>query len=206
MKQLYFVRHGQTLWNAIHRMQGQLNSDLSKLGRSQANINGELLAKHGIEALISSPLGRTTQTAEIINKHLNLSIRFDERIKEWDCGDWSGHLFDEVRKKWPKEWQAFETDRFHYRGPNCENMPDMIARTQPFLSELTQHTATNIAIVSHGLIGKIMVSMLLKLDAQQTLEFGQSNDVILRVTIDNDQTTATHFINGKGPFDGHQSK
>lgn len=206
MKQLYFVRHGQTEWNAIHRMQGQLNSDLNKLGRSQANINGQLLAQHNIEALFSSPLDRTTQTSKIINKHLDLPITFDDRIKEWDCGDWSGYLYDEVRKKWPKEWQALQEDHFHYRGPNCENMPDMMARAQPFLAELSEHPATNIAIVSHGLIGKIMVSMLLKLDEQQTLEFGQSNDVIFKMTVDNDQATATHFINGKGPFDGHQSK
>ena len=97
MKELYFVRHGQTEWNAIRRMQGQMNSNLNDRGRAQADVNGQFLATRNIEALFASPLDRTRQTAEIVNQHLSLPIAFDERIMEWDCGDWSGHMYDEIR-------------------------------------------------------------------------------------------------------------
>ena len=61
MKTLYFVRHGQTEWNAIRRMQGQWNSDLSELGQAQADANGRLLRDLSTQYMVASPLDRTRQ-------------------------------------------------------------------------------------------------------------------------------------------------
>jgi broad specificity phosphatase PhoE len=202
MKHLYFVRHGQTEWNAVRRMQGQWNSDLSGLGRGQADINGKLLETLDIEAMFVSPLARTRQTAEIINRYLNLPMAFDDRIMEWDCGDWSGHLYDEVMQKWPEEWSALQADRFNYRGPNCENYPDMIDRARPFIEEIQAHPASRIAIVSHGMIGKVMVSILLELNEEQTLAVHQPNDVIHLVTTHDEAPEIHHFHAGDGPIPG----
>jgi broad specificity phosphatase PhoE len=202
LKQLFFVRHGQTEWNAIARMQGQWNSDLNDLGRTQADVNGRLLAGLDIHTLFASPLDRTRQTAEIVNRHLDVPVAFDERIKEWDCGDWSGHLYAEVKAKWADEWAALEADRFHYRGPNCENYPDMIHRSTPFLDELRAHPAENIAIVSHGMIGRVMVATLLGFDEAQTLSFHQGNDVVFRVTLRDELVVVDHYVAGEGPFGG----
>lgn len=202
MKRLYFVRHGETEWNALRRMQGRWNSDLNETGRAQARQHGELLAGLDIEALFVSPLDRTRQTAEIINQKLNLGIAYDDRIVEWDCGDWSGHLRTEIEEKWPDEWAAFRANTFHYRGPNCENFPDMMKRAGPFLEELRLHDASNIAIVSHGLIGRVMVSMLLNYDEEQTLAMTQPNNVVLAVLLDNGGATVAHYVDSRGPFEG----
>ena len=202
MKQLYFVRHGQTEWNAIRRMQGQWNSDLNDLGRKQAEINADLLARLDIEALFASPLDRTRQTADIINRRLNLPVRFDERIMEWDCGDWSGHIYDEVAQRWPEDWAALEADRFNYRGPNCENYPDMIDRATPFLEEICAHPANRIAIVSHGMIGKVMVSILLGLTPEETLTIHQANDLVYVVSLAEEKSSVVHYKAGEGPFTG----
>jgi phosphoserine phosphatase len=203
VKNLYFVRHGETEWNAIRRMQGQWNSNLNEKGQRQADINGRLLQKLNIEALFASPLDRTRQTADIINQYLSLPIQFDERIMEWDCGDWSGFLYKEIQEQWPQEWAALEADRFFYRGPDCENYPDMIARSLPFLEELKAHPADNIAIVSHGMIGKTMVSTLLDFTPEQTLSFSQSNDMVFQVTLVDDRVSVQHYLGGDGPFEGH---
>jgi broad specificity phosphatase PhoE len=202
VKEIFFVRHGQTEWNAVRRMQGQWNSDLSELGRAQARVNGELLASMNIDAVFASPLDRTRQTSEIINQHLNLPITYDERIMEWDCGDWSGYLYEEIRKQWPEEWAALEADRFHYRGPNCENYPDMFSRSRPFLDELTRHPAQRIVVVSHGMIGKVMVAAMLGLDEASTLVIQQPNDMVFVVSIHDDVVTASHFTAGVGPLRG----
>ena len=202
MRQLFFVRHGQTQWNAIARMQGQWNSDLSDLGRAQAEVNGRLLAGLQIQTLFASPLDRTRQTAEIVNRHLQVPIEYDDRLKEWDCGDWSGQMYADVKTRWAKEWAALEADRFHYRGPNCENYPDMIRRSTPFLDEIRAHPARNIAIVSHGMIGRVMVATLLGYDEAQTLSFHQGNDVVFRVTLRDDLVAVDHYVDGEGPFEG----
>lgn len=183
-------------------MQGQWNSDLNALGKQQAEVNGRLLLNFNITSMFVSPLDRTRETAEIINRHLKLTPNYDDRIMEWDCGDWSGHMYDEVSAKWPDEWRAQQADRFNHRGPNCENYPDMFARAIPFLEELQAREEENIAIVSHGMIGRVMVSHLLKFDEKQTLDFRQPNDVVYQVTLATGDIEVCHFINGEGPFTG----
>jgi broad specificity phosphatase PhoE len=202
MQNLYFIRHGQTEWNAIRRMQGQWNSNLNEAGRGHADINGQLLAKLNIDALYVSPLDRTRQTAEIINQYLNLEPIFDDRIKEWHCGDWSGEMYAEIPNKWPKEWQQMEDDRFYFRPPNGENYPDMFERAKPFVEELLASTQRNIAIVSHGMIGKVMFSYLMGYEPQEVLAVHQDNDMVFKVTIDGDERHIEHFLAGKGPIAG----
>jgi broad specificity phosphatase PhoE len=202
LKQLYFIRHGQTEWNAIKRMQGRWNSNLNETGRQQADVNGRFLASQNIESLFISPLDRTRQTAEIINRHTNLPVILDDRIMEWDCGDWSGYMYAEIQAKWPEDWNALQADRFNHRGPNCENYPDMIERSGPFLEEIQNRAEDNIAIVSHGMIGRVMVAQLLGLNEKDTLGFHQSNDLIFRVTLQGGSVEVSHFVGGEGPVPG----
>ncbi len=205
MKHLYFIRHGQTEWNAIRRMQGQWNSDLSDLGRQQAEVSGRLLSRFPIDRMYASPLDRTRQTAEIITRHVDLPVTFDDRIMEWNTGDWSGHLYAEVAVKWKEEWEAYQADRFHYRGPNCENYPDMFNRARPFIQQVLAEDANHIAIISHGMIGKAMISLLLELTEDETLSFGQPNDVVMVVKLIDDSRQIEHYVGEDGPFEGvHQ--
>lgn len=202
MRTIYFVRHGQTEWNAIQRMQGRWNSDLNEFGREQADANGRLLAGLGIEAILSSPLDRARQTTEIIGRYVPAPVTYDERIVEWDCGDWSGHLRSEVSERWAEEYSALLADPFHYRGPNCENYPDMFERARPFVDELRDMGAGTIAVVSHGMIGKVMIALLLGLDEDETVAVYQPNDVVFRVTIGADMNEVHHYRGGVGPLAG----
>jgi len=203
MPHIYFVRHGQSEWNAIQRFQGQWNSALSELGQGQAHVSGRLMAEVGIEALFASPLGRARQTAEIITEYVpGVPVRYDERLREWDCGDWSGHLREEVVAKWPSEWAARQADVFHYRGPNCENYPDMFARVRPFVAGLERPGTERVAVVSHGMIGKVMVAILLGLGEEETLSIHQANDVVFRVVTGPDGSRADHYVAGAGPLPG----
>jgi broad specificity phosphatase PhoE len=202
MKELYFVRHGQTEWNAIRRMQGQWNSNLNDLGRQQAHTNGQFLERQNIDYLVASPLDRTTQTAEIINQYLNLDVRFDERIMEWHCGDWSGEMWDEVPHKWPEEFSAWQENQFHYRGPGCENYPDMIERAGPFLDELLKLPQRRLAVISHGMIGRVLVGTLLGMSENDMFTFGQANDTVFHLTQHEDRFLTQHFVGGDGPFEG----
>ena len=202
MKELFFVRHGQTEWNAIRRMQGQWNSDLNELGQQQAHVNGRFLRGRKIEHLVASPLDRTRQTAGIINEYLALDIEFDERIMEWNCGEWSGEMWDEVADKWPQEFSAWQADQFHYRGPGCENYPDMIDRAEPFLEEILALPHRRIAIVSHGMIGRVMVGILLDMTPDEMFSFGQPNDTVFHLTSREPGFVTQHYIGGDGPFEG----
>lgn len=202
MKRIYFVRHGQTEWNVTGRFQGQWDSDLTETGRQQARAHGRLLTGAGLDALFASPLGRVRQTVEIIRRHVGLPVMYDDRLKEWDCGEWSGHLRDEVQSRWSDEWAALVADRFHYRGPGCENYPDMFERAGPFVEEMLASDAKAVGVVSHGMIGKVMISILLGLPEDDTLAVYQANDVVFRVTLDASGAVAHHFRAGEGPLPG----
>jgi broad specificity phosphatase PhoE len=202
MKELYFVRHGQTEWNAIRRMQGQWNSDLNELGRQQAGINGKFLKQRDIEYMVASPLDRTCQTAQIIDEHLGIKFDVDDRIKEWDCGEWSGEMWDEVPDKWPAEFAAWQKNQFHYRGPGTENYPDMIGRAKPFLDEILANEYSKIAIVSHGMIGRAMVGALLSMSPDEMFSFSQTNDTVFHLTRRGSGFLTQHYIGGEGPYGG----
>ena len=203
MQRLYFVRHGQTQWNAIARMQGQWNSDLSDLGREQASVHGRLLEQLDIQAIYASPLDRTRQTTEIIQQYVPLDASYDHRIMEWDCGHWSGYLYEEVKTQWADEWAALQADRFHYRGPGCENYPDMIERSRPFVEEVLANPAENIAIVSHGMIGRVMIGIIMEYGETEMLGFTQPNDVIYRVRVPRTgDRELHHYSAGTGPHEG----
>ena len=121
---------------------------------------------------------------------------------EWHTGDWSGEMYADIKVKGQAEWQALEADRFNYRPPNGENYPEMFARSTPFVEELLQSDHSSIAIVSHGMIGKVMVSHLMGYEPEQTLAIHQHNDMVYRISIDGEQRTIAFFDAGNGPIDG----
>ena len=186
-------------------MQGQRNSNLNEIGRRQAEGHGRLLATLGIDAVHVSPLDRAMQTAAIVRRFVPLEARVDARIMEWDCGLWSGQLRADVRLRWAREWAALESDPYHYRGPGCENYPDMIARSRPFLDELLASDDRRIAVISHGMIGRIMVGILMDFDEATMIGFKQPNDVVYRVRLSAEgrgERVLDHFVSGAGPHAG----
>ena len=93
---LYFVRHGQTDWNAETRFQGTRDIPLNDIGRGQASRNGKAL-KDIVDPskvnFIASPLMRTRETMEIIRAEMELepqAYQTDDRLKELSFGDWEG--------------------------------------------------------------------------------------------------------------------
>ena len=80
---IHWVRHGQSTWNAIHKMQGHaLHPALTELGRAQARSAAAELARVGASRLVTSPAKRAHQTADVIAGHTGLSVEVDARLLE----------------------------------------------------------------------------------------------------------------------------
>jgi broad specificity phosphatase PhoE len=110
---VYFVRHGQTDWNAEHRLQGQADIDLNELGRAQAGRNGrklaELIDQPGDFDFVASPLSRTRYTMELVRAAMGLppgGYRTDARLVEVHFGDWQGHTFEPRHHRRPRPRQV----------------------------------------------------------------------------------------------------
>ena len=193
MRTWYLVRHGQTEWNAAARMQGQLDSPLTALGRGQARASGQLLARLGVDAVFASPLGRVRETLDLMA--LPATPVFDDRLKEWSSGAWSGELYADLPKRWPGEFAAWNADRYHQRAPGGENFVDLAERARSFVAAAQ---GDRIAVVAHGFLNRALAEALLALSPAETLQIRQGNDVVIRVTV----PSADHFVGGTGPIRG----
>jgi broad specificity phosphatase PhoE len=198
----YLVRHGETEWNALSRMQGQLDSPLTPLGRQHARASGRLLAKLGVDALFASPLGRVRETIAIIAEAVPLPVTFDDRLKEWSAGDWSGELHADLKHKWPKEWAGWDEDRYHYRPPGAENLFDLTERARAFFADVDGIPAARIGIVAHGFMNRALAGVLLSLTPSNMLAIRQANDTVIRILRSDEGRLVDHFVDGDGPHPG----
>jgi len=160
---LYFVRHGQTDWNAARRMQGRADIPLNETGRAQARRNGEALAaaladdlKPGARVRFwTSPLSRARETCEILRETIGLPnprYALDDRLVEIDMGDWEGKTRDEIEAERPGDWEARGAHRRFARAPNGETPDEVAARIADFLAEVSGPTV----VVGHGASGRFL--------------------------------------------------
>lgn len=198
----YLVRHGETEWNAIGRMQGQLDSVLTSRGREQALASAALLQRFGVDTLFASPLGRVRETLDIMRDDVPIAPVFDDRLKEWSSGAWSGQRHAEVEAKWPIEWAAWKADRYNYRSPGGENFIDLIDRARAFFSDTLQPPGHRTAIVAHGFMNRALAAVLLSLEPEDMLRIRQGNDTIIRVVGEEGARSVDHFVGAEGPFPG----
>ncbi|MEU6346135.1 bifunctional RNase H/acid phosphatase [Streptomyces sp. NPDC046977] len=104
------LRHGETPLTPEKRFSGSGGTDpeLSEKGLWQARRAADLLAERGsVQAVVSSPLKRTRQTAEIVAQRLGLDVRIEEGVRETDFGAWEGLTFGEVKERFPEELTAW---------------------------------------------------------------------------------------------------
>jgi probable phosphoglycerate mutase len=202
LKTLYILRHGETVWNTQARMQGRLDSALTDKGREQAAEHARVLASVGIDTLVISPSGRTRETANIVNSHVNAPVNFDDRLMERDCGTWSGLTVDEIQKVSPDVWAARNADGYHFRPPEGENLPDMLIRVKPLLTQLEQHNGATIGLVTHGVMSRVILSHYLGLTPEEAMRVRHPNDLFYALSLGGDKVDVVHYHNGRGPISG----
>jgi broad specificity phosphatase PhoE len=199
---LYLVRHGQTEWNRERRMQGRLDSPLTETGRAHAHSHAELLAAERIEYLLASPLGRARATAGVVGAACGIEATIDERLAERSYGAWEGLTQHEIEADHAAEWEAHVRDAFHHRPPGGENVPDVMLRVAPLLDALPALPYRRIAIVSHGICGRALLTRLLALDPRRASTARQPNDVVYRLDFAAPTVRCEHFRAGAGPHPG----
>jgi broad specificity phosphatase PhoE len=201
---VYVIRHGQTEWNVAGRMQGRLDSPLTDRGRAQADAHGRMLAAQGgVDHVIVSPSGRTRATAELVNAHLDAPVTLQPALMERDCGVWSGLTIDQIAARYPRDWQGRLADPYHHRPPEGENLPDMEQRVAGLLESLVTGSARRIALVTHGVMSRVIVKCLMSLSPEEAARVRHPNELIYRLElIRAGAPAAVHFIDGDGPRRG----
>ena len=128
---LLLVRHGTTDWliPPTNRFAGRLPGiSLNAEGRAEAEALGRRLATVPIDRVVSSPLERTRETAEILARHLGRSVSIDDRLIETGLGPWEGMVVAEVRQRYPDAWTAWRTSPAEVPLPGLEPIAAMADR------------------------------------------------------------------------------
>ncbi|CAM3587656.1 histidine phosphatase family protein [Erysipelothrix urinaevulpis] len=148
--EIWIVRHGETEWNTVGRLQGSKDISLNKIGLQQAQDCANYLNEKPWDCLITSPLNRAYETASVIGKELDLRIIRMDEFKEMNFGDGEGLLIHERN-------ELLENGQF----PNQEKMIDFQQRIMQGLDKIIQsYSGQRIILVAHGKVLNELLEIL----------------------------------------------
>jgi broad specificity phosphatase PhoE len=155
---LLLLRHAETHWNRERRYQGWTDTDLSDVGRAQAEAASRLLARQPLAAVWSSPLRRARETAAIIAAAQGLVVKESAAFMEMRFGDWEGLTVAEIGAQFPDAYAAWR-DTPHLTGPaGAEPLDDVRRRVVEGLGELRRaHDGETICLVAHGVPVRVLI-------------------------------------------------
>ncbi|MHA7845254.1 2,3-diphosphoglycerate-dependent phosphoglycerate mutase GpmB [Serratia sp. D1N4] len=195
MLQVYLVRHGETEWNAARRIQGQSDSPLTAKGEYQAQQVAKRVRLEGITHVITSDLGRTRRTAQIIAEACGCDVINDVRLRELHMGVLEERLIDSLtpqEEQWRKQMVDGTADA---RIPQGESMTELGARVRAALEsclELPQGSKP--LIVSHGIALGCLISTVLGLPAYAERRLRLRNCSLSRVDYQQSPWLASGWI------------
>jgi broad specificity phosphatase PhoE len=167
MPVIYYIRHGETAWNAQGRFQGSKDIPLNALGRKQAVAAGEilagLLARDGHEAAllpyVASPLGRTRLTMELAREALKLppaDYGLDDRLREIGYGHWEGLTLPEMELHDAATFASRNLDKWGVAAPSGESYASVTLRMREWFDSLLADT---VAVAHGGTMRALMVAL-----------------------------------------------
>jgi probable phosphoglycerate mutase len=157
--ELTLVRHGETAWNAIRRIQGSIDIELNSTGQTQAAAIGQALAQRHLRShsgrhaqdqdqdqrsggaerfhrLISSDQTRAAQTAAAIAQATGLELTFDPELRERRYGLFEGQGYDEIETRWPADWARWQARDPAWGPPEGETLGGFNARVCAWLDRI----------------------------------------------------------------------
>ena len=166
---LYLVRHGATKLTSEDRFSGAIGVDLSDEGRDQVRRLADRLAGETIEAVYTSPLSRTLDTARLLASPHGLTPETADGLREISHGRWEGLSRREVAERFQDEYTAWEMDPLPSRGTVApeggESGVAVLARALPVIRAIVaRHPDQSVIVVSHKATLRLIISSLLGFD------------------------------------------
>ena len=187
MSALFLVRHGQSEWNRIGRIQGRSQSPLTALGRKQATALGRVLRSvlpdPGID-IVASPLTRAFETAAIIAGELGRAVddvRTDQRVIDFNVGILSGYPgWDAVAADHPELARLRLEDPVRFHPPGGESGADVLDRASAFLAE-RETAGRDTLVVCHGVVNKFLRAAARGITGGGIIALGEDQEVVYRL-------------------------
>lgn len=184
VRQIYLVRHGESEWNSIRRVQGNFPGiALSERGRRQSELLGERLARMKFDEVICSNVERAVQTARIAigDSH---PIEFDERLREIAFGDWEGRLVSELEDEFPGKLDMWFRKPTSVIIDGAEPFLDFHERVRCRMEEIIRDTAGDVLIIAHGGVICTWMTHILGMDPDDIWSFSLANTSVTTVKLE----------------------
>ncbi len=174
---LYIARHGETDWNVMHRLQGWTDRPLNETGRRQAVELAATLRGIRLDAIYSSTLSRSRDTARTVAGN-TMTVKSLDGLRERNYGHYQGgsDTAPEYLRR-SNDW----TDRLD----DGESLNQLLARSRDSVGQIRrEHPAGNVLIVAHRITNQMLLRALLDLTPEQTVKIVQDNDEVYLVELD----------------------
>lgn len=196
-KKIYLIRHGQSEANAEGRVQGWLDSPLSRLGHRQAHSLARRLktVEPAFFALFSSTLQRAAQTAHILAVSLQCPLHFEDDLREYNMGPITGLTYTEIKEQFPNRHRAFERNEPLPHLPGAETESAFGGRVQNCTAQIVARIPQGDAavVVAHGGTLNAILRGWLGLDNHRRRPFSFGNASISVVTINPTHVRLLHL-------------
>ncbi|QGN57743.1 histidine phosphatase family protein [Nostocoides sp. HKS02] len=165
-RRVIVLRHGETDHNARGVWQGQLDSDLSGLGREQARAAAAALAAYQPSLVVASDLKRAAETGDEVARLCDIPISYDARWREIHVGEWAGMTAAEVNAEYPEERLRHLRGEDFKRGVHGESLSDVAQRVRSGLDDLLDDLGPGqtAVVATHGVTGRVVIAELVDLD------------------------------------------
>lgn len=163
MLRIYFVRHGETVWNTLKIFQGRSNSPLTELGVEQAKKLSQHLKDIDFKKVYSSPQDRALQTTKLLLGDKNMEITTIDEFQEINMGKVEGIPREEFEKNYPTEYHNFWNNAMDYNPSayNGESYEEILHRVKLGLEKLIkENNDGNILVISHGVTLKAIFNII----------------------------------------------
>lgn len=151
---IYFIRHGETIWNKEKKIQGRSDIPLNEYGIELAHVTAQAIKNIPFDIVYSSPLIRAKETAEILVNNRNLEIHYDIRLLEMSFGDGEGESLPEIHAHPEMKLYNFIHSPENYLPPNGgETFEELYSRCKSFIEDIilpAENNYNNMLIVGHG--------------------------------------------------------
>lgn len=176
MTKVYLVRHGETEWNALSKVQGNMDTELNDMGIKQAEFVAVRLAKENIDVLYTSNLKRAKATAQKIAEQAKIEVKELHDFREICLGPWEGLTIKEINERYTEHYKIYRESPKDFNMPGAETFLQVSERFCNAINNIiVQNIDKKIVIVSHGAAIKAAIINILGIDISHYNKFRIDN-------------------------------
>jgi len=169
---MYLLRHGEITQSAPRRFVGQIDLPLTDRGREQMRQVADYLAGRGVSRLLCSPLSRCVESAGIVGLALGLRPEIVPDLREIGLGVWEGLTVEEVRERFPGDYEARGRDLTEFCPAGGESFADVQRRAWAAFEVVSKFNSPQ-AIVAHGGVNRVLLCRILGMPVENLFRLGQ---------------------------------